>query len=253
MYNKARIIEGNTVAAETVGDAVKRLAQIPLLFHPGEQWQYGFSIDVLGYLVEVLSEFTLEEFFRVKIFQPLKMSDSYFYPPDRKLERVVDYYFPAPEYSGIEAEVGVMRYTPKKEYFDGPRTYFAGGAGLITTVVDYWRFAQMLLNGGSLEGVRVLSPRTVDLMTSNTIGNKDIFISGYGDKMGLAAGIRAYHGRVGELESNGSFGWGGAYNHIFWVDPEEDLIGIIMTQRVPGKTDDLLSLFKVLTYQSIVD
>ena len=107
--------------------------------------------------------------------------------------------------------------------------------------------------GGELEGVRLLGRPTVDLMTQNSIGEKDIFLSRNGDKMGMALGIRAYRGQTGQLESNGSYGWGGGRNHIFWIDPTEDLIGIIMTQRVLGETDNLLQTFKVLAYQAIVD
>jgi CubicO group peptidase (beta-lactamase class C family) len=208
---------------------------------------------VLGNVVEIIHGADLETVFQEEIFGPLGMLDSYFYPPAKKLDRLADYYYPIPEHSGTEVNIEGMPFSAANEYFNGPRRYMAGGAGLVTTIVDYWRFCQMLSNGGVLDGTRLLARPTVDLMTQNSIGDKDIFLTELGDKMGLAVGIRTKRGQTGQLESNGSYGWAGAYHHLFWVDPSEQLISIIMTQRVPGKSQNLAEAFKVLAYQAIVD
>ncbi len=253
-YEKAVIREGTQILDGTIGDAVKRLSEIPLLFHPGQQWNYGFSIDVLGRLVEVVSGMTLNEFFEQRIFRPLRMTDSHFYPPMSKSGRIVDYFPPPGEYKGSEAVVDGTNYTPIDNFMKGPHTYYSGGAGLMSTGTDYWRFAQMLLNGGEMSGVRLLSPRTIDLMTTNSIGDKYINLSRniFGDKMGLTFGIRTERGQFGELESNGSFMWAGAGHHTFWVDPKEDLIGIIMIQKAAGQFQNLRRIFKTLSYQALV-
>ena len=138
LYKEAGIQEGNSFTTESVGDAIKRLVQIPLQFQPGEQWQYGLSIDVLGFLIETVHETDLENVFRTEIFKPLGMTDSYFYPPEQELGRIADFQYPLP--ANADKEAGW--YTPVGDYFKAPRSYMSGGSGLVTTVIDYWRFCQ---------------------------------------------------------------------------------------------------------------
>ncbi len=254
LYQNASISDGLTQTEGTIGDNVRRLAGLPLLRQPGEAWDYGLSVDVLGYFVEVISGMSLDELFRERIFNPLKMVDTYFYLPEDKLSRLASLYMPVPE-GGLDefpetpVEFGYLVMSSTYHY-SGPRTYYSGGGGLVSTVSDYARFLQMMLNGGELEGVRLLSRKTVETMTTNHIG--DLSIWG-GNRFGLGFGIYPDPGESGTLNSAGSYNWGGIFNTGFWVDPEEELIGIIMTQLYPNDQSDIGDKFPVLAYQAIVD
>ena len=206
------------------------------------------SVDILGYLVEVISKIPLDEFLRKNIFEPLKMQDTYFTLPQNKFSRLATLYKMGNDGSLTRAE-GYFPY-PKEQ------TYFSGGAGLVSTAVDYSRFAQMLLNKGELDGKRILSRKTIELMTSNSIGDLYIFnpfrYNGImGDRFGYGFGIRTERGVYDELESIGSFGWDGAFYTRFWVDPKEDLIGIFLSQVDNYWSENLIGKFKNLVYQSI--
>lgn len=232
----------------TIGEMIKKLASLPLISHPGEEFHYGMSVDVLGYLVEVISKMSLDEFLRQRIFEPLKMQDTYFSLPESKFPRLSGLYKMDQNGKLIKAP-GYLDYRI-------PQTCFMGGAGLISTTANYVRFAQMLLNNGELDGKRILSRKTIELMTTNTIGDEFIFNSQkhfgiIGDKFGYGFGIRTERGIYDELESLGSYGWDGAFYTKFWVDPKEDLIGIFMTNM--ESDDSLISKYKVLVYQSITD
>ena len=250
-YDKENIGSGLRVSEDTIGDMVKRLADLPLAHHPGEAWAYGLSNDVLGYFIEVVSGKPLDEFVRERIFEPLGMDDTAFYPPESKLDRVA-------LMSSCDAD-GVLHSQPDAErdaYLRGPRRYFSGGGGLFSTASDYYRFAQMLLNGGELDGVRILGRKTVELMTSDSTGGIDILggtghtRATHGDRYGLGLGIRAC---PGDIESIGTFGWGGAFNTLFWVDPAEDMIGIFMSQ-VRGQPDKTMHrVFRIHAYSAIAD
>ena len=230
---------------ETIGAAMERLADLPLHGHPGETWQYGFATDVLGYLVEVVSQMPLDQFLMERIFAPLGMDDTSFFLPPEKADRL------APVY-GI-GESGILELqepTATTDYIHGPRQCYSGGAGLLSTITDYGRFLQMLLQGGALDSARILSPKTVDLMRVNHIGDK--FPS---DKTGFGLGFWVIDdlGRYGELGSEGAYGWGSAYYPIYWIDPEEGLIAIIMTQLAPAGGLNLNKLFVSMTYQALMD
>ena len=207
------------------------------------------STDVLGYLIEVISKMPLDEFFRTRIFEPLKMQDTYFTLPENKYPRMATLYK-----KGNDGKL-----VPATEYFKYPaiQTYFSGGAGLVSTAADYSRFAQMLLNKGELDGHRILSRKTIELMTSNSIG--DIMVSdgfrrnGLGDKFGYGFGIRTERGVFDELESIGIYGWDGAFYTRFWVDPKEDMIGIFLSQVDNYWSEKIIDKFRVLVYQSISD
>jgi len=227
---------------EPIGDAVKRLARLPLDAQPGEKYIYGFSIDILGYLVERVSGMTLAEFFQTRIFDPLKMNDTHFFLPESKIERLSPVYGLTPE-----GKLELVEKADDNDYVRGPRRCYSGGAGLLSTALDYGRFLLMLLNGGELEGARILSPKTVELMTSNHVGNL------FGKQgFGLGFWITEHVGRTGKHGSVGAFGWGGAYHTTYWVDPEEKLVALLMCQLLPATGSDLHGKFETLVYQSIV-
>ncbi len=232
---------------EPVRATVDRMASLPMQAHPGEAYVYGYNTDILGAVVEAVSGQTLEAFVRERILEPLEMRDTHFYLPPQKRNRLATVYglrgslTRAPDGTGMEAQ---------GEYVDGPRASFSGGAGLLSTTRDYARFLQMLLNGGELNGVRLLSPTTVDLMTQNHIPHLE---RGPGTGFGLGFQIRLDVGAAGEPGSSGEYSWGGAYHSRYWVDPVENLVVVYLTQLIPaGGLDDQAKL-RALVYAAIME
>lgn len=231
---------------ETLASFIDRLATLPFEAQPGERFVYGFSTDVLGRVVEVVSGQSLDSFFESRIFRPLKMPDTSFFLPPEKRARLATVY-------GL-AESGKIERAPEKgwagqgAYVDGPRRCFSGGAGLLSTAADYGRFLQMLLNGGVLDGVRLLSPKTVALATSNLVGT--LYDEG---RLGFGLGFEVTEkvGPAGRLDSTGAFGWGSTYYPRYFVDPQEALVAFFLTQLVPARDYDLHRRFRTLVYQSI--
>ena len=248
IYEKAGIPGGVTAVDATIGEKMDDLARLPLAHRPGASWTYGLNTDLLGYLGEVLSGQTLAAFFQERIFASLGMEDTFFYPPPEKTGRLAAIYSPAEQGDGRGLEAGPRAIN---QFYDGPQTYYSGGGGLNATAADYARFLQMLLNGGTLEGVRLLSPKTVQLMTTSHLGGDIDFQAGR--SFGLGFSIVTDLGATGTLGSNGSYKWGGAFYTDYWVDPEEDLIAVFMTQLIPNDHLDIHGTFRVLTYQSIVE
>ncbi len=238
-------------ATETVADAVKRLATLPLNFQPGEAWEYSTATDVVGRLVEVISGLTLDEFFKKRIFEPLKMEDTHFYLPSAKLNRFAANYQPDEKNNNkiklVEAPNAESRWVKE------PHLYFSGAGGLVSTAADYFRFHQMMLNGGELDGVRLLGRKTVELMTTNHIGDLPVWLTGAGFGFGLGYSVVKDIGQTAQLGSPGTYGWGGAFCTYFWVDPVEELIGIVMTQVRPYDHLNIRQEFQVLANQAIVD
>ncbi|MFZ5496977.1 MAG: serine hydrolase domain-containing protein [Verrucomicrobiota bacterium] len=227
---------------ETIGDAMKRLATLPLASQPGEAFDYGYGTDLLGYLVEVVSGMPLDRFFAERIFQPLKMPDTGFYLPKEKAARLAVVY-------GLEGGKLVRKEdSTRTDFIDGPRKLFSGGAGLYSTASDYGRFLQMLLNGGELAGVRLLSPRTVALMHENHTG--DLF-KWDTKAFGLGFWVNDRPGRYGELVGAGAYGWGSAYFPQYFVDPKERLVAVLMCQLRPAGDSNLNQRFKVAIYQAL--
>jgi len=225
---------------EPIGDVVKRLAKLPLHAQPGEAWVYGFGTDVLGHLIERVSGQPLDLFLEGRVFEPLKMTDTGFFLPNEKQARLATVY----ARSRTELQRG-----DQGAYVDGPRKCFSGGAGLLSTATDYGRFLQMLLNGGELDGVCLLSPKTVELMHQNHVGDKyhrDV------SAFGLGFWINDDPGYYGEISSKGSYGWGSAYYPQYLVDPQEKLVALFLTQLRPATDVDLNTKFKVMVYQSLV-
>jgi CubicO group peptidase (beta-lactamase class C family) len=229
---------------EPVGEWIEKLASLPFDAQPGEAYVYGYNTDILGYVVEKASGVPLDQFFRTRIFEPLKMTDTSFFLAAEKRDRLATVY---------AISSGVLDRAPDKgrsqgAYVEGPRACFSGGAGLLSTATDYARFMQMLLNGGELDGVRLLSPTTVALMTSSHTGT--LYAEGrFG--FGLGFEITEHVGRSGRPGSVGEFGWGGAYYTKFWADPQEKLVVVFMSQLLPSGGLDLQDKLRALVYQAI--
>ena len=231
---------------EPIVPLMERLAGLPFDAQPGEKFVYGYNTDILGAVVEKVSGMGLDQFFRTRIFEPLKMTDSAFFLPPEKRDRLATVY-------SVNADGALVR-APEPgmgqgDYVDGPRMCFGGGAGLLSTPMDYARFLQMLVNGGELEGARILSPKTVELMTANHVGT--LYNEG---AMGFGLGFEVIEhlGRTGRFGSVGAYGWGSAYFQRFFVDPQEKLVAVFYAQLIPAGGLDIQEKWRDLVYQSIV-
>jgi CubicO group peptidase (beta-lactamase class C family) len=222
-----------------------RLATLPLLSQPGEAWVYGYNTDILGCVVERASGMKLDEFIRTRITTPLKMNDTSFFLPREKRERFAAVYGSGADGRIVRAAEGARG---QGHYVEGPRRSFAGGAGLLSTARDYGRFLEMIRNDGVLDGVRILSPRSVALMRTNQVGelhSKD----GLGFGLGFQTVER--YGANG-MEAPGSYGWGGAYGSIYRVDPQARLVTILMIQLLPNQTD-IRDRFPAVVQQALLE
>jgi CubicO group peptidase (beta-lactamase class C family) len=244
IYAKAGVPSGIGNNQVVLRDKMKVLAKLPLKHQPGERWTYGLNTDMLGYLVEIWSGMPLDEFFRKRIFDPLGMKDTYFYLPKEKYSRLV------PLYEGKNGKVekisGKAYDHVDPDYPKTAGTYFSGGAGLSSTVEDYAKFLQLLLNGGHYNGVRLLSRKTVELiLTDQHIKETKPF--------GLGFALETESVDYQQPFSVGSFSWGGAFNTQYWADPKEKMIGLIFTNIYQTRYGNIGDKFKALTYQSIAD
>lgn len=246
-YRKAGIIEGRAPSDTLLADNIERLARLPLVDQPGHAFHYGMSIDVLGRIIEVVSGESLDHFLETRLFAPLEMTDTYFLVPDAKRSRIVTPY---------TRENRSLRPVRNPEMFGhaivggvGSRgsRYLSGGVGLYSTAADYARFLKMLLDGGTLDHQRVLSPNTVLLMTTAVV--HDI---GPGRGYGLGIGVMENIAAAAVPGSNGTFGWTGSYATNSWADPKEHLIIVALAQRFPANADRLWEQIQTLVYQSIV-
>ncbi len=236
---------------EPVAAVVERMAALPMDAQPGEKYVYGYNTDILGVVVEKVSGMTLADFFEKRITGPLGMKDTQFYLPSAQKARLAAVYG-AKDDGRIERAPDGMR--GQGHYVDGPRLAFSGGAGLLSTASDYGRFLQMLLNGGEIDGVRLLSPKTVELMTVNHVGTLFAERGPNDAGMGFGLGFDVIEdlGKNGRYGSPGAFGWGGAYHTNYWADPKEKLVALVMVQLLPAGNSDLQRKFRALVYQSIV-
>lgn len=247
-YLQAGLIDGITASRRTLGEQMKLLAAQPLLFEPGSQFAYGLNTDVLGYLIEVVSGQALDRFFAENVTGPLQMNDTYFYLPDDKAHRLATLYADIGERGlvvskGTESEI---KMDDPNYPVSGAKSYFSGGAGLSSTAGDYGRFVQMLLNDGELDGVRVLSRKSVELMRAARTDWDDDGIADFG------LGFRVVNdlGGSGELGSAGAYSWGGAFYTSYWIDPRENLVGVFMSQVRPADSD-IADKFNTLVYQAL--
>ncbi len=252
MYKDANVAHGLLPYDGTIRDNVKRLAGLPLLFNPGERWEYSLGVDVLGYLVEVVSGTTLDEFFRTRIFAPLGMKDTYFYVPETKLSRLAAAYTWYPE-KGLnrfpDAPIAEGPFVYSADYpYRGPKKLFSGGGGLSSTAADYAHFCQMMLDGGKSGGTRLVSRKSVELMTQDHLGK-----IGPDQGFGLGFGVDGVKSPLSELGSPGQYNWGGFFYTAFVIDPKEQMITVFMAQLHPTGDLNLDNLFHALAMQAIVD
>ena len=232
---------------EPICITMERLATLPFVAQPGDAFVYGYNTDILGCVVERASGIALDEFIRTRITQPLGMKDTFFFLPTDKRQRFATVYLSDSSGHAQRAPNGPRG---QGDYVEGPRRSFAGGAGLLSTARDYARFLQMLLNGGEIDGVRILAPKTIDLMTNNQVGTLFNF-GGSGRGFGLGFATTDRVGANG-FTSVGSWGWGGAYGSTYTVDPKEKLIMVFMIQQLPNTTD-VATKFQTLVYQALIE
>ena len=247
-YTEAGVIDGLTIRDVRLAEQMELLAKQPLLFEPGSEWAYGLSSDLLGYLVEVVSGKPLDQFFSEEIFAPLGMHDTYFYLPDDKADRLVTLYADIGE-PGVVVSKGDesnIKLDNPRYPVEGARSYFSGGAGLSSTALDYAKFCQMLLNNGRFGDAQLISRKSVELMRSP---RSDIDQDGSAD-FGLGFYVVTDLGQGRELGSAGTYSWGGAFNTSFWLDPEEQLIGVIMGQVRPVHSN-INNRLRTLIYQAL--
>jgi CubicO group peptidase (beta-lactamase class C family) len=248
VYAKSGIPVGFESRPLVLGDWIKKLARLPLIHQPGERFTYGLNTDVLGYLVEVVSGMPFDRFLKERLFEPLGMKDTYFYLPEEKHDRLVavsteDTNHHAAPWNpailpGIDANYPLVK-----------GTYFSGGAGLSSSILDYAVFLQMLLNGGEYNGKRLLSRRTVDLMTCNQIGALTLGKN----KFGLGFEITTEEGQARLGMTEGSFAWGGFWGTTYWADPQEELVCLIFTQQLPISHGEISDKFAALVYAGLDD
>lgn len=239
-YMDARVYRRN----QTNEDQAAMLGKLPLAHQPGRRWEYSRSTDVVGRLVEVISGESLGAFVKTRILEPLGMADSGFYVPEAKQDRLAEAFAKDPE-GGSDVQLLDVRATPRFE---------SGGGGMVATALDYARFLQMLLNGGTLAGTRLLSRKTVELMTADHLGaiegSPDLLVAGYGFGLGFA--VRRHPGISAMPGSVGQYYWGGAAGTTFWVDPAERLHATLMIQA-PVQREYYRVVFRDLVYSAIAD
>ncbi|HEU4602488.1 MAG TPA: serine hydrolase domain-containing protein, partial [Steroidobacteraceae bacterium] len=215
---------------EPICETMTRLASLPFVAQPGEAFVYGYNTDVLGCVVERASGMTLDQLIRSRITEPLGMKDTFFFVPKRQRERLAAVYASGPDGRIVRAPNDG---TGQGSYVDGPRRSFSGGAGLISTARDYARFLEMIRHDGAVDGIHILSPRSVALMRTNQIGN----LRGT-DGLGFGLGFETIdrYGASG-MAAPGSYGWGGAYGSLYRIDPQANLTIVLMLQLMPNQTD----------------
>lgn len=241
IYHKNKIPDGVFMTDAVLKDAITALAKLPLVHEPGEKFTYGLNTDVLGYLVEVISGKSFKDFLDERLFGPLGMADACFFLQDEKVDRLV------PVYANSDAGLGPTTDARYDYPYSGDKSYFSGGAGICCTILDYARFMQMMVNGGSYNGHQILGRKTIDLMTMNQVGD----LSGDGE-FGLGFGLVSEKNKNQILSSVGNYSWGGYFSTSYWMDPEEDLIGLFFTQMFPMQYGEIHQKFQVMAYQALI-
>ena len=255
-YFAREVYRAGTMRGRDLRSMVERLADLPLKFSPGAHWNYGLSTDVCGYLVEVIMGRGFDEYLRAEIFEPLGMVNTGFHVPAEKHRRLAANYE-----IGADGELRQSVLFGADEFLEPP-TFLSGGGGLVATAEDYWRFCQMMLNGGELDGVRVLGPKTVELMTMSHLPGGDELSSralgtwadrkydGIGFGLGFAVVLDPV--RTPSAGSVGEYYWEGSASTTFWIDPVEELVVVFMTQLMPSDTFDFRGELKQLLYAVLV-
>ena len=255
IYYKNKINGGIGTPYSTLKDVITRLAKLPLMVQPGEEFYYGLNTDVLGYLIEVISGISLDRYLQQKIFDPLDMKDTYFFLPKEKQARLVSLYTQQGNQTKLRIQDSLISLngTFSRDFPKTPNgTYFSGGAGLASTAYDYALFGQMLLNGGELNGKRILSPGTIQLMTSNQIGNHLMWgDSNMTRRFGLGFGILTEYAERTLMIPAGSYGWDGMFASHYWTDPKNKMVVVFMRNIWPTDHWDYGDRIKPLIYQSL--
>jgi CubicO group peptidase (beta-lactamase class C family) len=248
IYYKAGVVGGIGVNKIILGDKMKILGGLPLMHQPGEKFTYGLNTDLLGYVIEVISGMSLDEFFKKRIFEPLGMKDTYFYLPKEKRNRLATLYSEdSMKHIKKDGETYELNGTLYVNYPDMDGTYFSGGGGLSSTAYDYSIFMQMLLNGGEYNGKRILSRASIRMMTTNQIGDLNVGDS----KFGLGFGIATQKSAANNPSSPGTFSWGGMFSSTYWIDPTEKIVAQLFLQQFPNSHGDIHDKFMALVYQAI--
>jgi CubicO group peptidase (beta-lactamase class C family) len=237
----------NSMNADKLEDVINKLAKRPLMADPGKEFMYGLNTDVIGRLVEVIAGKPLDAVMRERITTPLGMNDTYFYLPKDKKERLVELYSKGKKTEPITVSANdTFRLYP----IAGAQTYFTAGAGMVSTALDYAKFCQMLLNGGTFNNKRILSKHTIELMTRNNIGSSEVWDRK--DKFGLGFEIIGEQSNYADLASPGSFGWGGAYTSDYLIDPKEEIVLQLFTNILPyAYGGEFNRKLKILIYQAL--
>ena len=244
IYAKAGVPSGIGNDRFTIGEKMRILAKLPLRHQPGERFTYSLSLDVLGYFVEVVSGLPFDRFLRTRIFDPLGMKDTWFYLPPDRASRLVALH--EGDSGKVIPRKGRVFDDVNPDYPTLPGTYFSGGAGLSGTIEDYARFLQLFLNGGELDGVRLLSPRTVAMMLTEQLPT---LTTEFGLGFGLETAANDYQSPRGI----GSFTWGGAFSTSYWADPKEQLVALLYTNTFSVPAAGVLgSRFPTLVYSALV-
>ena len=255
LYREAELM----VPQQSLEEFTAALGKLPLQYDPGSQWHYSVSVDVQGALVQAVSGLSFGEFLKRRIFAPLGMADTSFTAPEETWQRIAQLYSPpgaVEEGAASEPAVpGNGLVVTDERMSDGYRDgaiFEGGGGGLLSTARDYLRFCQMLLNGGELDGVRLLSPKSVELMSTDHLTGLSMGLVGGGYGFGLGFAVAKDQGAIGELGSVGEYNWGGAAGTRFWIDPTEEMVRVFMVQVIPPP-QRLGTEFKTLAYQAIID
>ena len=252
--------EKQVLGSSSLQQMVERTATIPLMFQPGTNWSYSIAVDVQGHIVEKLSGQSLGDFMRTRIFEPLKMKDTGFHVPEAQAGRLSSLYVGDPR-TGRIVEATTLFGGPAQDYTKPPAME-SGGGGLVSTASDYARFAQMLVNGGELDGARILAPSTVELMATDVIpetarvSSNGTVAQQFNDAVGFGLDLMVVNDprKAGSLEGEGTMSWGGAAGTWFWADPENDVVFVGMVQRMGGLGGlDIRGLSRTLVYQALID
>lgn len=248
IYGKSGLTSGIGIGRLLLADEIKKLAKLPLGHQPGEKFSYGLNTDVLGYLVEVASGMPLDQFFRKRIFDPLGMKDTYFYIPKEKQNRLVVLYGEDDAKQVIKKDKTFnLNGTWISDYPSASGTYFSGGGGLSSTAYDYSLFMQMMLNKGSYNGHRLLSPTSVEMMTMNQTAQFGLPDANFG--LGVGITTKKEEAKLGM--SPGSYQWGGMFSSSYWIDPEKHIIGQLFINQLPMSHGEIHDKFKALVYAAL--
>jgi len=252
IYYKNGINGGIGTPRSSLKEMIPKLAKLPLFNQPGQAFLYGLNVDVLGYLIEVISGMPLDKYLQQKMFGPLGMKDTYFFLPKEKQNRLVKLYVQDDKGLRVQDSIISLNGTFYRDFPNAAGgSYFSGGAGLSSTAYDYAIFCQMMINGGEYNGVRILSPLTIRLMTSNQIGDIEMFGSRANNRFGLGFGIYTEKGATDYPISAGSYDWGGMFATHFWIDPKAKLVAVFMRNVWPTKEGDFGNRIKPLVYQAL--